>query len=177
VKEAGYDVAFNVYGRRNGFTYPAYDQIGRYAIGGDAAPKIFDDAVKMIGGGDTGPAAQPAFAELAAASMITEPMEGATINNTRPVIKANLATMGAVDPASVKMRISGLGAVPATYDPKTKTVSYAIPTPLPKDSYTVILTANVGGQLAETRWTFNVDPAAPKSSGPGPDTGLPAATP
>jgi peptidoglycan/xylan/chitin deacetylase (PgdA/CDA1 family) len=166
VKEAGYDVAFNVYGRRNGFSYPAYDQIGRYAVGGEGAAKIFEDAMKMIGGGDTGPAAQPAFAELAAASMITEPMEGATINNTTPVIKANIATMGQVDPASVKMRISGLGLVPATYDPKTRIVSYAVPAPLAKDSYTVILSANVGGQLAETRWTFSVDPNAPKNAGP-----------
>jgi peptidoglycan/xylan/chitin deacetylase (PgdA/CDA1 family) len=171
VKEAGYDMAFNVYGRRNGFSFPAYDQIGRYAVGGESAPKIFDDAVKMIGGGDTGPAAQPAFAELAAASMITEPMEGSTINNPMPVIKANLATMGAVDPASVKMRISGLGAVPATFDPRTKIVSYAVTTPLAKDSYTVILSAMVGGQSAETRWSFNVDPGAAKSSMP--DTAAP----
>jgi len=174
VKEAGYDVAFNVYGRRNGFSFPAYDQIGRYAVGGETSPKIFDDAVKMIGGGDTGPAAEPAFAELAAASMITEPMEGSTINNTTPTIKANLATMGAVDPASVKMRISGIGPVPATFDPQTRIVSYTITTPLPKDSYTVILSATISGKLAETRWSFNVDPAAKPS---GPDMSLPVGTP
>ena len=171
VKEAGYDIAFNVYGRRNGFSFPAYDQIGRYAIGGQEAPKIFADAAKMIGGGDTGPATEPAFAELAAASMITEPMEGSTTNNTRPTIKANLATMGAVDPASVKMRISGIGAVDARFDPKTRIVSYAVTTPLPKDSYTVIPSATVDGKLAETRWTFFVDPAAKPSS---PDMNLPA---
>jgi peptidoglycan/xylan/chitin deacetylase (PgdA/CDA1 family) len=174
VKDAGYDVAFNVYGRRNGFTFPPYDQIGRYAVGGDTSPKIFDDAIKMIGGGDTGPAAEPAFAELAAASMITEPMEGSTTNNTTPTIKANLATMGAVDPGSVKMRISGVGPVPATYDPRTRIVSYTITAPLAKDSYTVILSATIAGKLAETRWTFNVDPAAKPS---GPDTSLPAGTP
>ncbi len=28
VKEAGYEVAFNVYGRRNGFSFPAYDRSG-----------------------------------------------------------------------------------------------------------------------------------------------------
>jgi len=174
VKEAGYDVAFNVYGRRNGYSFPAYDQIGRYAIGGADSAKVFDDAVKMIGGGDTGPAAEPAFAELAAASMITEPMEGATTNNTTPTVKANLATMGPVDPGSVKMRISGLGVVPATYDPTTRIVTYKVPAPLAKDSYTVILSANVGGKLAETRWTFNVDPNAKPSS---PDLSLPAGTP
>jgi peptidoglycan/xylan/chitin deacetylase (PgdA/CDA1 family) len=174
VKEAGYDVAFNVYGRRNGYSFPPYDQIGRYAIGGDTSAKIFDDAVKMIGGGDTGPAAEPAFAELAAASMITEPMEGATINDTKPTIKANLATMGNVDPASVKMRVSGLGAVQATFDPKTKIVSYVVPAPLAKDSYTVIVSATIDGKLAETRWTFNVDPNAKPST---PDNSVPMSTP
>jgi peptidoglycan/xylan/chitin deacetylase (PgdA/CDA1 family) len=176
VKEAGYDVAFNVYGRRNGFSYPPYDQIGRYAVGGDNAAKIFDGAMKMVGGGDVGGGVndQPAFAELASASMVTEPVEGSTINNTTPVIKANLATMGAVDPASIKMRISGVGAVTAKFDPKTKIVSYTIPTPLAKDSYTVILSATIDGKLAETRWTFNVDPNAKPSS---PDMSVPMGTP
>jgi hypothetical protein len=82
--------------------------------------------------------------------------------------------MGAVDPASVKMRISGLGAVPATFDPKTKIVSYSITTPLAKDSYTVILSATIDGKLAETRWTFNVDPAAKPSST---DMSVPMSTP
>ena len=175
IKEAKYDVAFNVYGQRNGFSYPPYDEIGRYAIGGTAAQKIFADALKMIGGGYSGPAAEPAYAQLAAASMITEPAEGATINNPTPTIKANLATMGAIDPGSVKMRISSLGVVPATYDPKTKIVSYTVPSPLAKDTYFVFLDATLNGKLAETKWSFNVDPGAAKSSGP--DTGLPAATP
>ncbi len=34
-------------------------------------------------------------------------------------VPANLATLGNVDPKSVTMRISGLGLVPATYDPET----------------------------------------------------------
>ena len=174
VKDAGYEVAFNVYGRRNGYTFPAFDQIGRYAIDGANAPKLFADAMKMIGGGDVGgPAsAEPAYAELAVASMITEPMGGATINNTKPTIKANLATMGNIDPNSIKMRISGLGVVPAKYDAKTKTVSYTVTTPLKKDTYFVFLNAALDGKIAETKWSFNVDPAAKATSV---DTSLPAA--
>jgi len=176
IKEANYDVAFNVYGQRNGFSFPPYDEVGRYAIGGNNAQKIFADAVKMIGGGYSGSVAatEPAYAQLAAASMVTIPAEGATISDVKPTIKANLATMGAIDPGSVKMRISGLGVVPATYDPKTKIVSYSVPTPLAKDTYFVFLNATLNGKLAETKWSFNVDPAA-KSSGH--DTGLPASTP
>jgi peptidoglycan/xylan/chitin deacetylase (PgdA/CDA1 family) len=175
VKDAGYDIAFNVYGRRNGYSYPSFDQIGRYAIGGSASPKIFADAMKMVGGGDAGgPVSEPAYAELAVASMVTEPIGGATINNTRPIIRANLATMGPIDPTSVKMRISGLGVVPAKYDPATKTVSYQVTTPLPKDTYFVFLDAILNGKQAETKWSFNIDPAAKPSQ---PDTTLPAPNP
>ena len=176
VKEAGYDVAFNVYGRRNGYSFPAFDQIGRYAIGGANAAKIFADAMKMIGGGEGGaaPGAEPAYAELAASSMVTEPMEGSTTNNTRPTIKANLATMGNIDPGSIRMRVSGIGVVPAKYDPKTHIVSYVVTTPLAKDTYFVFLDATLNGKQAQTKWSFNIDPAAKPS---GPDTSLPAATP
>jgi peptidoglycan/xylan/chitin deacetylase (PgdA/CDA1 family) len=173
IKEAGYDMAFNVYGQRNGYSFPAYDEVGRYAIGGNDAPKIFAEAMKMVGGGG-GPATEPAFAQLASASMVTEPAEGATIKETMPTIRANLATMGPIDPGSVKMRISGLGQVPAKYDPKTHIVSYTVPTPLAKDTYFVFLDATLDGKQAETKWNFNVDPAA-KSSGP--DTSLPPRTP
>jgi hypothetical protein len=64
--------------------------------------------------------------------------------------------------------------VPAVYNPTTRTVTYTVPSPLPKDSYTVILSATVGGKLAETRWTFNVDPNAKPS---GPDNTVPMGTP
>ncbi len=46
IKEADYDLAFNVYGRRNGYSFPPFDQIGRYAIGGDDSAKIFADAMQ-----------------------------------------------------------------------------------------------------------------------------------
>ena len=175
VKDAGYDIAFNVYGRRNGYTYPSFDQIGRYAIGGATAPKLFADAMKMVGGGEAaGPVTEPAYAELAVASMVTQPIGGATINNTRPLISANLATMGPIDPATVKMRVSGLGIVPAHYDPATKTVSYQVTTPLPKDTYFVFLDAILNGKQAETKWSFNIDPAAKSSPI---DTSLPAPNP
>ena len=58
--------------------------------------------------------------------MITQPMNGETVSDSLPEIKANLATLGNVDPKSVTMRISGIGSVPATYDPETKLVSYKV---------------------------------------------------
>ena len=158
VKQAGYEAAFTVYGQR--ITHSANPfLLGRYAVDQNN-PKIFQDAMGMVGGGMGGAPPVPAVAQLAAASMITQPMEGETINNNKPLIKANLATMGDVDPKSLEMRVSGLGLVPAKYDVPSKTVSYQVTQPLQNGNYTVILTATVGGKRAETRWSFNLDPKA-----------------
>ena len=95
--------------------------IGRYAIE-STKPKVFEEAVnfkRAVEGGNAG--VMPA-----AATMITQPMDGETVSDSLPEIKANLATFGNVDPKSVTMRISGLGLVPATYDPATKLISYKV---------------------------------------------------
>ncbi|MEI6350787.1 MAG: polysaccharide deacetylase family protein [Verrucomicrobiota bacterium] len=164
IKEAGYEAAFITYGKRNGFASPAFDEIGRYGIEANK-PKTFADAMAMVGGG-VGPgmgemyAAAPAETHSNAASLETEPADGATVSNPKPVIKANLSTMGEVDPASVEMRISGFGVVPAKFDAASKTVSFQPTTqPLRDKDYTVIISAKVGGKKAETRWTFNFDPS------------------
>ena len=170
VKEAGYEAAFTVYGQRVGLSSP-FDLIGRYAIS-TREPHIFQSAMAMVGGGVTpslsGAAAPtPAFAQLAAASMATQPMEGETVSDPKPVIQANLATMGAIDAGTVEMRISGYGVVPAQYDAATKTISYQPTTqPLRDKNYTVIISAKVNGKRAETRWSFNFDPNAAPASAP-----------
>ena len=158
VKAAGYEAAFTVYGQRIGYSAPPYDLLGRYAVDQND-PKIFKDALSMTGGGSGGaPPALSSMAQMASASMITQPMQGETISNPKPLIKANLATMGEIDPSSVKMRVSGIGAVNAHYDAATKTVSYQVAQTLEKN-VTVIISATVGGRPAETRWDFTCDPS------------------
>lgn len=181
VKQAGYEAAFSVYGQAIGFSNPPSDLIGRYAIS-TKEPHIFQLAMSMAGGGSTGyasAAATPVMSQLAAASMVTEPMEGETVSDPKPVIKANLATMGAIDAGTVEMRISGFGAVAAKYDPETKTISYQPTTqPLRDKNYTVLISAKVGGKHAETRWSFNFDPnAAPAAGGAAPGSNTKAAAP
>ena len=171
VKEAGYEAAFTVYGQRIGYSSPPYDLLGRYAVD-QIDPKIFKDALSMTGGGSSGaPPATSSMAQMASASMITQPMQGETITNPKPLIKANIATMGDIDPASVKMRVSGIGVAAAHYDPVSKTITYQVAQPLLDKSVTVIISATVAGKPAETRWDFNLDPskggaaAAPKPAG------------
>jgi hypothetical protein len=88
---------------------------------------------------------------LASAAMLTEPLNDQHITKPKPTIKANLASMGDVDPKSVEMRISGFGLVPAVYDPKTKLVTYAFTQKLLPKMYTVILTAKVNGKKLSDR--------------------------
>jgi peptidoglycan/xylan/chitin deacetylase (PgdA/CDA1 family) len=150
VKEAGYEAAFTVWGRR--IAYGADPMtIGRYAIE-STKPKVFEEAVNFMGaveGGNAG--VMPA-----AATMVTQPMDGETVSDSLPEIKANLATLGNVDPKSVTMHISGLGLVPATYDPETKLVSYKMTQKVYTRQVTVIVSATVNARKTEARWSFNI---------------------
>ncbi len=151
VKQAGYEAAFTVYGQRIGHGAEA-TLIGRYAIESNK-PKVFEQAANFTGsveGGD-GAGAMPA-----AVTMVTQPSDGETVSDPSPEIKANLASLGNVDPKSVTMRISGVGLVPATYDPETKLVSYKLTQKLYTGQVTVIVGATVNGRKTEARWSFNV---------------------
>jgi peptidoglycan/xylan/chitin deacetylase (PgdA/CDA1 family) len=155
--EAGYQALFTVYGQHMGIDAPA-DQLGRYAVE-SMHPDVFKMALNF--GANDGVAPGVEAMQLAAAAMLTQPMNEEKISNSRPVIKANLASMGEVEPDSVEMRISGYGVVPAKYDPQTKLVSYAFTQNLVPRTYTVILSAKVKGKRVETRWNFTVDLSTP----------------
>jgi hypothetical protein len=60
----------------------------------------------------------------------------------------------------VQMRVSGLGLVPANFDPKTGTVSYQVPQKLRDKSCTVIVSAKSEGKKVETHWTFGIEESA-----------------
>jgi peptidoglycan/xylan/chitin deacetylase (PgdA/CDA1 family) len=153
-RNAGYEAMFTVYGQPITWTSPL-DALGRYAIEANK-PKVFEDAVKLIASSSGGPGG-PAVAAVGAADLHTEPADGSTVRTALPLIKANLSALGQVDPASVQMRISGLGVVPATFDPKTGLVSYQVTQKLRDKTCTVILTAKSGDKKVETHWTFGIE--------------------
>lgn len=165
VKQAGYDAAFTTYGMRLGQHSPAYT-LGRYDVTTKDAQGHDSFSVAISFQGMTAPGADPSLSQDAAVSMITQPMNGETIKEQTPTIKANLSTMGEVEPASVEMRVSGVGVVKGKYDPATKMLTYTIPPnqKLKPGEYTVIVSANVGGRKAQTRWVFKVDPNATPSA-------------
>src|SRR5438132_2184389 len=154
-RNAGYEAMFTVYGQPITFT-SALDSLGRYAIEANK-PKVFEDAVKMIGASTSG---GPAVAEVGAKDLATQPADGETVRTVLPLIKANLSSIGQIEPGSVQMRVSGLGLVPVNFDPKTGAVSYQVPQKLRDKTCTVIVSAKSEGKRVETHWTFGIEEAA-----------------
>ena len=170
--KAGYEALFTVYGQPITMRTPL-NSVGRYLIEANK-PKTFADAVSAIATTASG----PAVAEVSASGLQTQPADGETIKNPLPLIKANIASLGAIDPGTApEMRVSGLGKVDSSFDPKTSTVAYQVTQRLRDKTCTVIVSAKSGGKKVETHWTFKIDetgagavptpaPAAPPASPP-----------
>src|SRR3954452_10810505 len=149
--KAGYEALFTVYGQPITMHTPL-NSVGRYLMEANK-PKTFTDAVAAIATTAVG----PSVAEVPPSNMQTQPGEGETIKNALPLIKANIASLGTIDPGSVEMRVSGLGKVDASFDPKSTTVAYQVTQRLKDKTCTVIVSAKSGGKKVETHWTFNID--------------------
>src|SRR5438309_10492153 len=154
-RNAGSEAMFTVYGQPITFT-SQLDSLGRYAIEANK-PKVFVDAVKMIGTSSSGGAP---VAEVGAQDLATQPADGETVRSALPLIKANLSGIGQIEPGSVQMRVSGLGVVPANYDPKTGTVSYQVTQKLREKSCSVFISAKSAGKKVEAHWTFGIEEGA-----------------
>jgi peptidoglycan/xylan/chitin deacetylase (PgdA/CDA1 family) len=171
--KAGYEAMFTVYGQPITYRTPN-DTIGRYVIEANK-PKVFEDAVAAV----ASVAAGPAVAEVANSSLTTAPANGETVRTPMPLIRANISSFGQIDPNSLQMRISGVGLVKPSYDPKTQMVSYQVTQKL-NGPVTVIIGATVGGKKTEATFGFKVDasgaaapppaatPAAAPSASPAP---------
>jgi len=162
-RNAGYEAMFTVYGQPITWTSPL-DALGRYAIEANK-PKVFEDAVKLIASSTGGPGG-PAVAAVGAENLQVEPADGSTVRTALPLVKANLSQIGQIDPASVQLRISGLGLVPASFDAKTGVVSYQVTQKLRDKSCTVILSAKSGDKKVETHWTFGIDEGGAPAAAP-----------
>ena len=160
-RNSGYEAMFTVYGQPITFTSPL-DSIGRYAIEANK-PKVFEDAVKMIG---TSTGGASAVAEIGAKDLSTQPADGETVRTALPLIKANLSAIGQIEPGSVQMRVSGLGVVPVNYDPKSGMVSYQVTQKLHEKSCSVIISAKSQGKKVEAHWTFGIEEGAGAATSP-----------
>ena len=155
-KRAGFEAIFTVYGQKLTYGSPL-DSLGRYMIEANK-PKVFEEAINF-GGASSGSAP---VEEIPTASINPQPADGSTATS-QPLIKANLGAIGGIDPGSVKMRVSGLGLVPAKYDAASKIISYQVTQPLHGEACTVIIEAKMGGKKAEAHWGFSLKEGAVKA--------------
>lgn len=166
-KKAGFEAVFTVYGQKLTYGSPN-DSLGRYMIEANK-PKVFADAIRF--GGATSGGSVP-VEEIPLTSINPQPADRSTAG-ARPLIKASLGAIGGIDPNKVVMRISGLGVVPAKYDPTTKTISYQVTQPLRGSSCSVILETKMGESKAEARWSFTINETVLKAQ----PVGSPSASP
>jgi peptidoglycan/xylan/chitin deacetylase (PgdA/CDA1 family) len=171
VMKAGYEALFTVYGQPITMHTPL-SSVGRYLMENNK-PKTFTDAVASIATTAVG----PSVSEVAPSNLQTQPADGETIKNALPLIKANIASLGTIDPGTVEMRVSGLGKVDASFDPKSTTVAYQVTQRLKDKTCTVIVSAKAGGKKVETHWTFNINEGGTNTAPPDPLPSVAPSTP
>ena len=165
VKAAGFEASFTVYGQRVTHGAPP-ERIGRYAWY-SKRPQDMELALNFSGPLSSSEAEPPAATELAAAMLVTQPMNGDVISDPVPVLKANLGTLGEFDDNTLSLRLSGVGPIPAKFDRETKIIEARPPQPLKPGEYTVVVSAKAGAKKVETQWSFKVDPHGGLSAPPG----------
>jgi len=160
--EAGYEALFTVRGEKLLHGAPA-PSLGRYVILSDN-PGVFRMATQFgtanipVAGRAAGAAAQQVGAPDP--GIPTIPAHASTISHSLPLLEADLSSLGAIDPTSVQMRVSGIGEVPVKFDPATGKASYQMAQRLRDPSVTVVIQARKGGNRVQTQWTFNYTPFA-----------------
>jgi hypothetical protein len=154
VKTAGFDAAFTVYGQRVTHSAPA-DKIGRYAWY-SKRPQDMELALNFSGPLSSSEPEASASPELSAAMLLTQPVNGDTISDPAPVLKANLSALGEFDEKTVALRLSGVGPIPAKFDRENKIIEARPPQPLKPGEYTVVVSAKAGAKKVETQWSFKV---------------------
>ncbi len=131
-------------------TLPRYIILGTH-------DSIFEKATRF-------PATANSTASLGAITQTTPypvtPIAGSTIGERLPQISTDFSSLEQLDPASLVMRVSGFGQVPATFDPETKKFSWKVNRRLRKPTCDI----TVSWKLLEAKkyekpmsWTFIIN--------------------
>ncbi len=182
--EWGYEALFTCKPVRTTWDTPM-NEIGRFIIiGNDPTDRWFKAATnfgggngeelgKQLLGGEPGPDGQPT-----GPLVVVKPAENETITDRRPQIEVDLSRLAGIDPATVSMRLPGIGTVPAKFDPKTGKMSYKVVATLRSPECSVHVRLRRKGEAKDdmVSWKFFIDQLPhylPADAAPAP-TVLPA---
>jgi peptidoglycan/xylan/chitin deacetylase (PgdA/CDA1 family) len=161
--QIGYESLVTVNGQKVTWDTPN-GKLGRYIIHGDSDTN-FKLATSFRGRGDVGSnkfLVADAKNDKGEQLIDLSPKPDEVTSNRMPVITAGLKKIGTVVPESIKLRVAGLGTVPATYDPATMTVSYPFPYKLRHEECALSLSfqRNPAQPAEVVSWRFKIDLAA-----------------
>lgn len=161
--QVGYDTAVTVSPQKVTWDTPM-GKLSRYIIHGDSDTN-FKLATNFRGRGEMGSAnviAADAKDEAGNNLVDLKPAPNSVITDRLPVIEASLGRLGSIEPNSVRLLVSGLGAVPAKYDPATSMLRYQLPYRLRREECQVTLSFKRAlGQPEEVvMWRFKINLAA-----------------
>jgi peptidoglycan/xylan/chitin deacetylase (PgdA/CDA1 family) len=161
--QVGYETLITVNNQKVTWDSPL-GKLGRYIIHGDSDTN-FKLATSFRGRGDVSSShflTSSAKDEKGNALVELSPVPEELVKERQPIITANLARIGTVLPETVRLRVAGLGTVPARYDPTTMTVSYQLPYRLRREDCQVTLNFKRAADQPDevVGWRFKIDLAA-----------------
>lgn len=158
-EEFGYDYMFTVLPGKVKRSLPDRT-LPRYMILGNH-DKIFEFATTFREGGVAGTTQVGEVSEIAKKLPYpVAPEPGSIINSRLPEISVDLTNLENLDPASLSMKVSGFGEVPATYSAETKKYTWQVNRRLRQLGTQVSVTwKDTAGKAPEIplRWTFQID--------------------
>lgn len=162
-QQVGYETAVTVSPQKVTWDTPMA-RLSRYIVHGDSDTN-FKMATSFHGRGDAGSEhILAADAKDAEGNELVDlkPAPNSSVIDRRPTIEANLTRLGSIEPSSIKMRISGIGGVPAQFDPATFIVKYQVPHKIRREDCAVSLSFKRDATQPEevVTWKFKIDLAA-----------------
>jgi len=133
-------------------TTPRYMILGNY-------DKVFEMATGFREGGTAVPGSGVAGVP-ATTPVPVSPQAGEVVNSRLPLITVDLVTIADLDPATLVMKVSGFGEVPAVFDSAAKRLSWRVNRKLRQPACQVVVTwKDAKGKLSDIpiRWSFQID--------------------
>jgi len=161
--QVGYEVGITVNGSKVSHDQPN-GKISRYIVHGEE-DSVFRMATSFRARGELTNAKSLALDTKDAGGtplVQVKPEANSTIKERRPLIEANLLKLGSIVPESLKVRVSGFGVVPATFDPTTFLLRYQVPFSLRREECNVTITfkRDLAAEEEMITWKFKIDLAA-----------------